>query len=214
MGVKIINVFWVVFSKNLIPSWNRGFGIIQDHIVDSSPFLRVVMTACPLPYYFILKIFNSKDAIHNDLQIMAGGGVAMQVDAAGWFEHAAQLNEADGHHGKIGEHVGVAQHLAHGNERLADLLSAFGHFPVCSRGGMVPMPGVLKRLELRGGLGSVVLFEEHVVGGFAVEGRVEVDQVNGLVGHVAAEDVEVVTVIECVHCYFLDMQAGQVQVLV
>lgn len=137
---------------------------------------------------------------------MAGGGVAVQVDAAGGFEHAAQFDQADRHHRKVGEHVGIAEHLAHGDERLADLLAAFSHLLVGSRGGVVPVPGVFKGLELRGGFGAVVLFEEHVVGGFAVEGRVEVDDVNGLVWDVAAQDVEVVTVIECVHGASLEME--------
>lgn len=38
--------------------------------------------------------------------------------------------------------------------------------------------------------------EQHVVGGVAVEGRVEVNEVDRLVGDVAPQDVEVVTVVE------------------
>jgi hypothetical protein len=42
----------------------------------------------------------------------------------------------------------------------------------------------------------VVLGEEHVVGGVAVERRVEVDEVDRLVRHVTAQNVEVVAAVE------------------
>jgi hypothetical protein len=41
-----------------------------------------------------------------------------------------------------------------------------------------------------------VFLEEHVVVGVAVEGRVEVNEVDALVGDVAAHHVEVVAVVE------------------
>jgi hypothetical protein len=48
-----------------------------------------------------------------------------------------------------------------------------------------------------------IFFEEHVVGGVGVEGRVELDQVNAGVRHLAAEDVKIVAKVESVlpvHC--------------
>jgi len=44
-----------------------------------------------------------------------------------------------------------------------------------------------------------VFLKEHIVGSLAVEGRIEVNEVDGLIRDVAAEDVEIVTVVECVH---------------
>ena len=41
-----------------------------------------------------------------------------------------------------------------------------------------------------------MLREQHVVGGVAVEGRVQVDEVDGLVGDVAPQNVEVVAVVQ------------------
>jgi hypothetical protein len=52
---------------------------------------------------------------------------------------------------------------------------------------------------LRGGAGAVALGEEHVVVLAAVERRVEVDEVDGLVVDVLAQDGQVVAVIETVH---------------
>ena len=59
---------------------------------------------------------------------MAGGGVAVEVDGAGFFEDAAQLDEAWGHHGEVGEHVGAAEEGsegAHGVGYAAALLDDF-----------------------------------------------------------------------------------------
>ena len=58
------------------------------------------------------------------------------------------------------------------------------------------MPSVLERLNLRVGLRAVLLGEQDVVVGVGVERRVEVDQVDRLILDVAAEDVEVVAVVE------------------
>ena len=45
---------------------------------------------------------------------MAGGGVAVEVDGAGVFEDSAEFDEARGHHGEVGEHVGAAEEGAEG----------------------------------------------------------------------------------------------------
>lgn len=57
----------------------------------------------------------------------------------------------------------------------------------------VPFPGVFEGRDLGGGLGAVLFFEEDVVVLTAVEGRVEVDEVDRFVFEVAVEDVEVVS---------------------
>ena len=59
-----------------------------------------------------------------------------------------------------------------------------------------PLPGVGEGLDLGGGLLAGLLPEEDVVAGVGVEGRVEIDEVHGLVGDVVAQDGEVVAVVE------------------
>ena len=59
---------------------------------------------------------------------------------------------------------------------------------------------------VRGGAGAVLLGEEYVVILIRLEGRIEVDQVNGFVFDVAAEDVEVVAVVESVHGKTIEIQ--------
>ena len=130
---------------------------------------------------------------------MAGGGVAVEVDAAGGFEDAVELDHALGHHGKVGHHVVLAEELAQGGEEAADLVGAAGdHVLEGGLGLPAPVPGVLEGGDLGGGFLAGALAEEDVVGGVGVEGRVEVDEVDGLVGDVLAEYVQVVAEVEAV----------------
>ncbi len=74
------------------------------------------------------------------------------------------------------------------------------HSQVSSKAWISPPHG---RRPVRGGpggagLGAVFLGEEDVVVLAGVEGRIEVDEVDGLVLDVPAEDIEVVAVIEMV----------------
>jgi len=43
------------------------------------------------------------------LEVMAGGRVAVQVQAAGGLEHTAQLHQARRHHSQVRHHVAAAQ---------------------------------------------------------------------------------------------------------
>ena len=62
----------------------------------------------------------------------------------------------------------------------------------------VPLPGVFEGVNLGAGLRAVFFGEEDVVVLPRVEGRVEVDEVDGLVLDVALEDFVVVAVVELV----------------
>jgi hypothetical protein len=63
----------------------------------------------------------------------------------------------------------------------------------------VPVPRVLEGADLAGGVGAVFLVEEGVVALGGVEGRVQIDEVHGLVFEVTAQDVEVVAVVKRAH---------------
>lgn len=56
------------------------------------------MAASALPDNFIAIVLSAKYSIHDDLEIMTGGGVAVQIQAAGGFEDAVQFHQAGGHH--------------------------------------------------------------------------------------------------------------------
>ncbi len=62
----------------------------------------------------------------------------------------------------------------------------------------VPLPGVFEGVNLGAGVGAIFFGEEDVVVLPRVEGRVEIDEVDGLVLDVALEDFVVVAVVELV----------------
>jgi hypothetical protein len=68
-------------------------------------------------------------------------------------------------------------------------------FVVLALGGAVPGPGVVEGFDLRRGGLAAALLEEDVTGAVGVEGRIEIDEVDRLVGHVLPQDVEVVAIV-------------------
>ena len=72
---------------------------------------------------------------------------------------------------------------------------------VFALGLLVPMPGVLKRLDLRLAVLSLGRFEEEIVVALGIERRGEVNEVNGFGREVVAEDVEIVAVVKRVHAF-------------
>ncbi len=113
-----------------------------------------------------------------------------------------EFDQARGHHGEVGHHVRCAEEGFESAHGVGDATSALYDFFVGALGVHVPLPGVFEGHDLRGGAGAVALGEEDVVVLAAVEGRVEVDEVDGLVLDVLAEDGEVVAVVELIlfHC--------------
>ena len=61
------------------------------------------------------------------------------------------------------------------------------------------MPGVLEGVNPAGGVGAFFFVEEGIMVLGGIEGRVEINEVNGFVLEVTPEDVEVVAVIERAH---------------
>ena len=129
---------------------------------------------------------------------MAGGGVAVEVDGAGLLEDSAEFDEARGHHGEVGEHVCAAEEGSEGAHGFGDAATGLDDLLVGERGLLVPLPCVLEGGDLGGGARAVLLGEEDVVVLAGVEGRVEVDEIDRLIGDVVAEDGEVVAVEELV----------------
>ena len=96
----------------------------------------------------------------------------------------------------------MAEESAEGAHGVGDESTLFYYFFVGAFGVNVPLPCVLEGHDLRTGAGAVLFGEQDVVILAAIEGRVEVDEIDGLVLDVAAEDVEVVAVVKLVlfHC--------------
>ena len=114
----------------------------------------------------------------------------VEIDGAGLFEDAAELDEARGHHGEIGHHVGVEEEGFEGAHGVGDASALLDDVLVGAHGVDVPLPCVLEGVNLGAGLGAVFFGEEDVVVLAGVEGRIEVDEIDGLVLDVALEDFE------------------------
>jgi len=109
------------------------------------------------------------------------------------------------HHGAVGEHVGAAEEVVEAFEALGDAgLGGAEDFDIFGGGFEVGETGgdarkragrALKR-ALRDCGGAVFFGEEDVVVGVGIEGRIEIDQVDGFILDIAEEDFEIVAVIE------------------
>ena len=150
-----------------------------------------------LPHDLVQEVRWVKNCVHEHLQVMAGGGVAVQVDRTRGLQHSPQLHQPGGHHRQVGQHVVVSEEHAEALHRLRHPLRPRLHdLKIGLRGSLVPPPGILKRLYLRGGAGAVLLLKQHVVVLVALEGRVQIHQIHRLILHVASKDVQVVAVVE------------------
>ena len=124
--------------------------------------------------------------------------LAVEVNGAGFFEDAAEFDEARSHHGEIGHHVGAAEECAEGAQGIGDAAALLDDLLVGALGVDVPLPCVLEGVNLGAGLRAVFLGEEDIVVLAGVEGRVEIDEIDRLVLHITLEDFKIVTVIELV----------------
>jgi len=183
------------------------FGVKQERVMDLRKLSARASGVVAVPYDFVLEAFESEHRIKNHFDVVAGGGVAVEIERAGGLEDAVELDEAEGHHGEVRHHAVALPAGVAGEEDLerphqvAELgrdVVAGHQLVVGGGGGLVPLPGVLERLGLGAARGPVLVLEEDVVVGLGVERGVEVDQVYGLVLDVLAHDREVVAVEELV----------------
>ena len=126
---------------------------------------------------------------------MARGRIAVQIQAAGWFQHAVKLDQAHRHHRQIGHHVIVAEERSDRVEQIERLGVAAARDLIERLFGMViPMPGVLERLDLRIGQHAGGRTKQDVIIGVRIERRVEIDQIDAVGGHMLPQHVDIVTV--------------------
>ena len=144
----------------------------------------VVMSVVSLPNNFSPKVRFPEKPIHHQFQVVAGGGVAVQVDRTGGFEYAFHLEQAYRHRHEVYLHGFVADRFG-GLDNLIELLVAVGDFAVPLVPDVLVRPDVL---EL-GSFGGAA--DRRFVLPIGVERGIEVYQVYTLVVD-AAQDVEVV----------------------
>ena len=66
-------------------------------------------------------------------------------------------------------------------------------------GTVIPVPGVIKRLDLRGGFRPGRSLEQDIIRRVGIERRVEVDQVNAVISDAVAQHAQVIAAIQMIH---------------
>ena len=161
--------------------------------------LGVVVGIRAFPDNLITEVLWPEDRIEDDLQIVARRRIAMQIQAARRPQHPVQLHQSCRHHHHIGHHLVLADELAQRPHHLPYVRRRMGDQSVISLlGRPVPVPGVLEGRDLRLRTLPTLLPEEHVVSPVRVKRRVEVDEVNRLIGHVLAQNRQVIAIEQCV----------------
>ena len=83
---------------------------------------NITVSASSFPNQLVPKVRTTKHGVQEQFQIVAGGGVAVEVDAAGVLEYPVKLDHTLGHHGEVGHHVVAgfanAEKGAHGLEEV------------------------------------------------------------------------------------------------
>ena len=74
-----------------------------------------------LPHNLIPEIGWPENLVEHQLQIMAGGGVAVEVERAGGLEDAVKLYQPDGHHHQISHDIVVTDSIVQSADELAHL---------------------------------------------------------------------------------------------
>jgi len=124
-------------------------------------------------------------------EVVAGGRIAVQIDAARGLEHAVKFDQTDGHPYEMRHHVISAEESQQCLDQVCELAGAAGYnFPLHGLGVNTPLPGVLEGGDLRGGFLAAFFLEKHVLVCVGIEGRVEVDEIDTFVRDVLAQNVQ------------------------
>ncbi|MBA7714302.1 hypothetical protein ES703_123320 [subsurface metagenome] len=137
---------------------------------------RISFSITPFPDNLIYEMLNPKHRIHEAFQVVAGGGVAVQVDGTCRLQNPSQLHQPGSHHHQVGQHVVVTQELLETLKQVYQRGRSTGHKLVIGAGrDLVPVPEIGKGLDLRGRRRALRLLEQYVIRSLGVERRVEVD---------------------------------------
>jgi len=71
-----------------------------------------------------------------------------------------------------------------------------------------PAPGVVERLDARVGAFAGRRFEQDVIAGARVEGRIEIDEIDRGIGDMFAKDVKIIAIEELVHARSVEEGGG------
>ena len=136
-----------VLKVLLIPRPLIALGVEQEHVNVGSVPSRIVMRIRPLPHNLIAEVLWPKNRVHDQLVVIAGHRVAMQIDRAGGLQDAMQFNQANGHHGQVGH--ALLEKLMQSLGQVLDLFVGGDHDLIESILCIIsPLPRISKGFDL------------------------------------------------------------------
>ncbi len=176
------------------------FRVEQYRIVDRAELAaQLVVSVDTPPNNLVAVISRPKHPIQQQLEVMARGRIAVQIQRTSRLQHPVQLDQTHRHHGEIRHHVVGAQEGAHRPQQFEGIrIAAAHHLVECAFGPVVPVPRILERLDLRVAVRALGRLEQDIVIGVRIERRVEIDKVHAFVSDMFAQHVQIVAIIELV----------------
>ena len=166
------------------------FGVEKDGVVFAREHFCGIACAGVCPNQFVAEVLFAEDGVEHHAEVGVGGWIAVEEEAAGFFEEFVALEQAGGHHYQVGLHAGRMHFAGEGAEMIEVWLLVVQEF-VLFGAQVVHRPSVVKaRLgpaAFRFGRRAEVV----IVAAVRVEGRIGDDGV-GDAAVQSAHDVQVI----------------------
>ena len=166
------------FLRRVMPISIR-LDIEQQNVMLARPIPGADAAGSVAPNYLVAEVIRAENPIHQNLQVMAGGRVAVQIDAARRLQQPPHLRQPLGNIAEVRQHTRTPQCLLQPAHRPASRMRRrAGNPPHPPRRRRIPLPGILKRPHLR--RRPVPLPKQDVVVGVAVKRRIQVNQIHAV----------------------------------
>src|SRR5207244_3516414 len=119
-----------------------GFCVEEDRIVYGAERTPWAVRSRAPPDDLVTELGRAEDGIEEDPEIVAGGRIAVQVNAAGRLQHPPQLAQARRHHRQIGKHAARADQRLKSLKHLGEMTTLRQQFCECSVCRFIPAPEI------------------------------------------------------------------------
>jgi hypothetical protein len=102
--VVACNIRFIQRSQQVFPYRRLRVRVEEESVVNGTKFLAAVVCGSSFPNYLVAEIHSAENAVEQHSQIMTRSWIAMQIEAAGWFEDTMKLDQARRHHREVGHH--------------------------------------------------------------------------------------------------------------
>ena len=190
IAIELAHVFRVVGAIGAMPGEFSALGVEKyDVVIVRVAFEGQTFGVGTPPDDFAAEVVAAENGVHQRLEVMPGGGIAVQVDAAVIGEDAAHFGQANCHKHQEGGHIGAVADFGGFDGQLDVGPVVFDLVQPFRVDNIIPVPAILEAgaggQAVRGGV-EVAVFVERRVGG---------DQLDGAGVH-AAQEGQVVAVVE------------------